>query len=72
MSYKTLLVQRNMYICMTTIFVTLALNAYITLFRHVYIKRDAFDLRRSKAEEELRELKEAREVREVKERVKVV
>ena len=42
LSYKTLLVQRNIYICALTIFVTLSLNAYILLFRSVYGKRILF------------------------------
>ena len=41
-----MLVQRNIYICALTIFVTLALNAYILLFRSIYRKKDNFELAR--------------------------
>lgn len=51
MSYKILLVQRNIYICALTLFVTLTLNIYIILFRRIYKNRDAFELMKSKLTE---------------------
>lgn len=36
--------QRNIYICALTVFVTLTLNAYVVLFRAIYRKKDLFEL----------------------------
>lgn len=51
-SYMTLKAQRNTYICLMLVFVSIALNAYVAILNYMYKKREAHEKAALKEQEE--------------------